>query len=80
MAKGKGKEVGNEKVKMDKDVEEFYNTLDSLFEKINYYGQIEEVLMRGLDYKIREIACEAVEEHEKEYHAKEGRKGDSIRN
>lgn len=55
--------------KDEKERKEFADLLDSLAEKTNYYGQIDEGLFRFLNMKISEVVYDAIIEHEKEYHA-----------
>lgn len=47
---------------------EFNDALDLLVDKINYFGMVEEVLVRMLDFKIRETVCDILVDHEEEYH------------
>ena len=56
----------DEKVK--KEHEEFEDLLNALFDKIGYYGQIEDIIARALDYKITEVVVDMIIAHEKEYH------------
>ena len=56
--------------KKEKDEkQEFDDLFDALFDKIGYYGQSENILLRALDYKIREVVVDMILDHEKEYHA-----------
>ena len=56
------------KKEKDDKTKEFMDLFDALFDKIMYYGQVDDILFRALDYKIREVAADMIVDHEKEYH------------
>lgn len=61
----------SEQKKRERDHKEFQDLFDVLFDKIGYFGQAEDILLRALDYKIREVVVDMIIDHEKEYHAKD---------